>query len=165
VYFTPPASRRRLPIQVQAGQFAFYFRYPGPRWHFGPIHADQISEANATLFWPRYHTRPDSKDDIVAAEMAIPVNREIHLLMHSKVWDTPSTSRIARPAGFRAGTGRRPSFHGHQIGKYGNRLYPALWPRALQHEGLSRSEVAGRLRTPWDQTASGIAVAFERAQL
>jgi cytochrome c oxidase subunit 2 len=26
----------------------------------------------------------DSKDDIVAAEMAIPVNREIHLFMHSK---------------------------------------------------------------------------------
>ena len=27
---------------------------------------------------------PDSKDDIVTAEMAIPVNREIHLLMHAK---------------------------------------------------------------------------------
>ena len=29
VYFTPPAANA-LPIQVQAGQFAFYFRYPGP---------------------------------------------------------------------------------------------------------------------------------------
>ncbi len=29
VYFTPP-SANALPIQVQAGQFAFYFRYPGP---------------------------------------------------------------------------------------------------------------------------------------
>ncbi len=27
---------------------------------------------------------PDSKDDIVTAEMAVPANREIHLLMHSK---------------------------------------------------------------------------------
>ena len=27
---------------------------------------------------------PDSKDDIVTAEMAIPVNKEIHLLMHAK---------------------------------------------------------------------------------
>src|SRR5205823_13678619 len=27
---------------------------------------------------------PDSKDDIVAAELAIPVNREVLLLMHSK---------------------------------------------------------------------------------
>ena len=28
VYFTPPAANA-IPIQVQAGQFAFYFRYPG----------------------------------------------------------------------------------------------------------------------------------------
>jgi heme/copper-type cytochrome/quinol oxidase subunit 2 len=28
VYFTPPAADA-VPIQVQAGQFAFYFRYPG----------------------------------------------------------------------------------------------------------------------------------------
>ena len=46
VYFTPPAANA-LPIQVQAGQFAFYFRYPGPDGTFGPLHADQISEANA----------------------------------------------------------------------------------------------------------------------
>jgi cytochrome c oxidase subunit 2 len=26
----------------------------------------------------------DSKDDVVTAEMAVPVNREIHLIMHSK---------------------------------------------------------------------------------
>ena len=29
VYLTPPAADA-VPIQVQAGQFAFYFRYPGP---------------------------------------------------------------------------------------------------------------------------------------
>ena len=29
VYLTPP-SADAMPIQVQAGQFAFYFRYPGP---------------------------------------------------------------------------------------------------------------------------------------
>ncbi|HEY1270520.1 MAG TPA: cytochrome C oxidase subunit II, partial [Terriglobales bacterium] len=27
---------------------------------------------------------PDSKDDIVTAEMAVPVNREVNLLMHAK---------------------------------------------------------------------------------
>jgi len=83
VYFTPPAADA-VPIQVQAGQFAFYFRYPGPDGTFGPIHADQISEANANFFGLDTTHDQDSKDDIVAAEMAIPVNREIHLLMHSK---------------------------------------------------------------------------------
>jgi cytochrome c oxidase subunit II len=83
VYFTPPAANA-IPIQVQAGQFAFYFRYPGPDGTFGPIHADKISEANANFYGLDTTHDQDSKDDIVAAELAIPVNREIHLLMHSK---------------------------------------------------------------------------------
>src|SRR6202046_3307405 len=82
-YLTPP-SADAMPVQVQAGQFAFYFRYPGPDGTFGPIHADQISEANANFFGLDTTHDADSKDDIVAAEMAIPVNREVHLLMHSK---------------------------------------------------------------------------------
>ena len=45
VYFTPPAANA-LPVQVQAGQFAFYFRYPGPDGTFGAIHPEMINEAN-----------------------------------------------------------------------------------------------------------------------
>lgn len=82
-YLTAPAANA-MPIQVQAGQFAFYFRYPGSDGTFGPIHPEQISEANANFFGLDTTHDQDSKDDIVAAEMAIPVNREIHLLMHSK---------------------------------------------------------------------------------
>jgi len=51
---------------------------------FGPLHPDKISEANANFFGLDTTNDQDSKDDIVAAEMAIPVNHEIHLLMHSK---------------------------------------------------------------------------------
>ncbi|MGA2694766.1 MAG: hypothetical protein ABSE92_01820 [Terriglobales bacterium] len=83
VYFDPPAADA-LPVQVQAGQFAFYFRYPGPDGKFGPLHADLINEGNQNYFGLDTTNDPDSKDDIVAAEMAIPVNKEIHLLMHSK---------------------------------------------------------------------------------
>jgi cytochrome c oxidase subunit 2 len=83
VYFTPP-SANAMPVQVQAGQFAFYFRYPGPDGKFGPIHPDMISEANQNFFGLDQDHDADSKDDLVTAEMAIPVNREIHLLMHSK---------------------------------------------------------------------------------
>jgi cytochrome c oxidase subunit II len=83
IYFTPPGSNA-MPLQVQAGQFAFYFRYPGPDGKFGPAHPDMINEANQNFFGLDTSHDPDSKDDIVTAEMAIPVNREIHLLMHSK---------------------------------------------------------------------------------
>jgi cytochrome c oxidase subunit II len=83
VYLNPPAANA-MPVQVQAGQFAFYFRYPGPDGTFGPLHPEQISEANANFFGIDTTHDPDSKDDIVTAELAIPVNREIHLLMHSK---------------------------------------------------------------------------------
>jgi len=83
VYFTPPAADA-MPIQVQAGQFAFYFRYPGPDGKFGPLHPNLINEANENFFGLDQTNDQDSKDDIVTAEMAVPVNREIHLLMHSK---------------------------------------------------------------------------------
>ena len=83
VYFTPPSANAML-IQVQSGQFAFYFRYPGPDGKFGPIHADHISEATQNFYGLDTDHDQDSKDDIVTAQMAIPVNREIHLLMHTK---------------------------------------------------------------------------------
>jgi cytochrome c oxidase subunit II len=83
IYFTP-ASANAMPIQVQAGQFAFYFRYPGPDGKFGPIHPDEINESTLNFFGLDTTHDADSKDDIVTAEMAVPVNREIHLLMHSK---------------------------------------------------------------------------------
>ncbi|HEV3513302.1 MAG TPA: hypothetical protein VGS05_16455 [Candidatus Sulfotelmatobacter sp.] len=83
LYFTPPGPNA-MPVQVQAGQFAFYFRYPGPDGTFGPIHPDMISEANQNFYGLDQDHDADSKDDVVTAEMAIPVNREIRLLMHSK---------------------------------------------------------------------------------
>lgn len=83
IYFTPPAADA-LPVQVQAGQFAFYFRYPGPDGSFGKIHPEMINEANQNIFGLDLDHDADAKDDVVTAEMAIPVNREIRLLMHSK---------------------------------------------------------------------------------
>ncbi len=83
VYFAPPGPNA-LPVQVQAGQFAFYFRYPGPGGKFGPLHPEKIDEANQNFYGLDVDHDPDSKDDIVTAELAIPVNREVLLLMHSK---------------------------------------------------------------------------------
>jgi len=83
VYLTPP-SASAMPVQVQAGQFAFYFRYPGPDGTFGPLHPELISESSENFFGLDTTHDADSKDDIVTAEMAIPVNKEVHLLMHAK---------------------------------------------------------------------------------
>jgi len=83
VYFTPPAANA-MPIQVQAGQFAFYFRYPGPDGKFGPIHPEMINEGTQNLFGLDPEHDVESRDDVVTAEMAIPVNKEIHLLMQAK---------------------------------------------------------------------------------
>ena len=82
-YLTAPGADA-MPIQAQAGQFAFYFRYPGPDGKFGPIHPDMVNEGSQNFFGIDVDHDADAKDDIVAAELAIPVNREIHLLMHSK---------------------------------------------------------------------------------
>ena len=81
VYFTPP-SADAITIQAQAGQFAFYFRYPGPDGKLAPTHPDKIDEGNQNFFG--LDQNDADKDDIVTAELAIPANKEIHLLMHSK---------------------------------------------------------------------------------
>ena len=43
-----------------------------------------ISESNQNFYGLDTDHDADSKDDVVTAEMAVPVNREIHLIMHSK---------------------------------------------------------------------------------
>src|SRR5260370_40411902 len=49
VYFTPPKPDA-MQVQAQAGQFAFYFRYPGVDAKFGPLHPDKIDEGNSNFF-------------------------------------------------------------------------------------------------------------------
>ena len=73
-----------IPIEVMAKQFTWSFRYPGPDGTFGATHPEMISEGSQNFFGLDPEHDVDSRDDIVAAEMAIPVNKEIHLLMHSK---------------------------------------------------------------------------------
>jgi len=83
VYFKP-AAPDALQVQAQAGQFAFYFRYPGADGKFGALHPDKIDEGNSNFFGLDPANDVDSRDDIVTGELAIPVDREVHLLMHAK---------------------------------------------------------------------------------
>src|SRR5208282_3214818 len=83
VYFTAPKPDA-LQIQAQAGQFAFYFRYPGPDGKFGPLHPELINEGTQNYFGLDTDHDADSKDDIVTAGLAIPVNKPVLLTLHSK---------------------------------------------------------------------------------
>jgi len=83
VYFVGP-DKDALTIQAQAGQFAYYFRYAGPDGKFGTPHPDKIDEGNQNFFGLDPENDVDSRDDIVAGELAVPVNRPINLMMHSK---------------------------------------------------------------------------------
>jgi cytochrome c oxidase subunit 2 len=78
------AAPGALVVQAQAEQFAYYFRYPGPDGRFGPMHLDKIDEANLNYFGLDPAADADSRDDIVTAELAVPANRQVHLLLHAK---------------------------------------------------------------------------------
>ena len=124
-----------------------------------PLHADQISEANANFFGLDTTHDQDSKDDIVTAELAIPVNKEIHLLMHSKdVGHSFYVPELRIQQDFLPGLDLSVHFTATKIGKYEIVCTQLCGLGTLQHEGVSRSEVAGRLRC-LDQAAGGIAVA------
>ena len=83
VYFTPAAANA-IEIQAQAGQFAFYFRYPGPDGKFGQIHPDKIDEANSNFFGLDPENDIASRDDISSGELVVPVNQQVQLLLHAK---------------------------------------------------------------------------------
>ena len=83
VYFTAPKPDALL-VQAQAGQFAYYFRYPGADGKFGGIHPDKIDDGNQNYFGLDPANEPEARDDIVSGELVIPVDSEIQLLMHAK---------------------------------------------------------------------------------
>ena len=83
IYLAPP-DPGALHIDVQAEQFAFYFRYAGPDGAFGGTHPDLIDDANGNYFGLDPANDTTARDDIVSGTLAIPVNRPIYLTMHAK---------------------------------------------------------------------------------
>ena len=82
--YVAPADPNSLKIDVQAEQFAYYFRYPGPDGKFGTLHPELIDESSGNFFGLDPANDTLARDDIVAATLAIPVNRPILLQLHSK---------------------------------------------------------------------------------
>jgi cytochrome c oxidase subunit II len=70
-------------IEVDAHQFAWNFRYPGPDGRFGHTAIEFVSDAggNPAGIDPK---DPAGKDDIVAASLRIPAGQNVLLLLHSR---------------------------------------------------------------------------------
>jgi cytochrome c oxidase subunit 2 len=76
-----PGSMR---VEVWGEQFAWYFRYPGPDGKFGPVHVAKVDDATGNFLGLDRDRDSDSKDDIVTATLAIPVNQPVEVILRSK---------------------------------------------------------------------------------
>jgi cytochrome c oxidase subunit 2 len=83
IYLAPPEPGS-LRIDVQAEQFAFYFRYAGPDDKFGGVHPEKIDDGSGNYFGLDPANDIAARDDIVAASLVVPVNRPVALTLHSK---------------------------------------------------------------------------------
>lgn len=83
IYFTPP-DPGSMHIDVQAEQFAFYFRYAGPDGVFGSLHPDKIDDGNGNYFGLDPANEVAARDDIVSGSLTIPVNKPIFMTLHAK---------------------------------------------------------------------------------
>jgi cytochrome c oxidase subunit 2 len=83
IYITP-ADPHALKIDVQAEQFAYYFRSPGPDGKFGQLHPDLIDASTGNFFGLDPANDTSARDDIVAATLAVPINTPVQLELHSK---------------------------------------------------------------------------------
>lgn len=83
VYFKPaPPSAVR--VHVSAEQFGFYFQYPGPDGKFGNIHPDKIDPGTGNFFGLDPEHEVEARDDVIVGSLAVPVNKPVELILHSK---------------------------------------------------------------------------------
>jgi cytochrome c oxidase subunit 2 len=78
------AAPGAMQVEVWGQQFAWYFRYPGPDNTFGPVHVEKVDDATGNFLGLDRDHDPASKDDVVTATLALPVNREVQLILRSK---------------------------------------------------------------------------------
>ncbi len=82
VHFTG-AAPGAIRIEVWGEQFQWYFRYPGPDGQFGPVHSALINDSTGNYLGLDPTHDPASRDDIVTATLAVPVNRPVVLILRS----------------------------------------------------------------------------------
>lgn len=83
IYVTP-ADPHSLKIDVQAEQFAYYFRYAGPDGKFGALHPELIDPSTGNFMGLDPANDTAARDDIVTATLAVPVNTPVVVELHAK---------------------------------------------------------------------------------
>ncbi len=78
-----PGGADRLVVEVVGQQFVWNMRYPGPDGKFGPTDPKLIDDSIGNSLGVD-RDNPDGADDIVVPRLALPVNREVELVLTSK---------------------------------------------------------------------------------
>ena len=78
-----PAPPGSLQIQVVGQQFKWYFRYPGPDGKFGRIAPEFVNDDRQNFFGLDPND-PAGKDDLTTPVIAVPVDRDIELMLIGK---------------------------------------------------------------------------------
>src|ERR1700723_1412492 len=118
IYIAPP-DPNSLKIDVQAEQFAFYFRYAGPDGQFGALHPDKIDDGSGNYFGLDPAIDIAARDDIVVGSLTIPVNKPIWLNLHSKdVGHSFYVRELRMQEDFVPGLNIPLHFTATQVGKY-----------------------------------------------
>jgi cytochrome c oxidase subunit 2 len=117
--YLAPAEPGALRVDVQAEQFAFYFRYTGPDGQFGGLHPDKIDDGSGNYFGLDPANDIAARDDIVVGSLVVPVNRPISLTLHSKdVGHSFYVRELRMQQDFVPGLDIPLHFTATQIGKY-----------------------------------------------
>ena len=120
---------------------------PGPDGKFGALHPDKIDEGNSNFFGLDPENDIPARDDIQSGELVVPVNKEIHLMMHAKdVGHSFYVRELRIQQDFVPGLDLSLHFTATKVGKYEIVCTQLVRSRALQHEGVSERDVAGRFR-------------------
>jgi cytochrome c oxidase subunit II len=82
LHFMGPAPGA-VQVEATAAQFEWQFRYPGTDGKFGSTDPKRIDESAGNPLGLNLN-EPEAKDDIVMPVMAVPVNREVELILRSK---------------------------------------------------------------------------------
>ncbi|MGH9433777.1 MAG: cytochrome c oxidase subunit II [Terriglobia bacterium] len=80
----PAAAPETLRVEVWGEQFAWYFRYPGPDGHFGPVHPRLMNDGLGNYLGLDRERDAASRDDIVTTTLAVPVGQPVELKLRSK---------------------------------------------------------------------------------
>jgi cytochrome c oxidase subunit II len=79
------ADSRAVQVEVTGMQFQWYFRYPGPDGKFGATKPELVDpSAGGEGALGLAPDDPASKDDVVAATMFVPVNREVEVILKAQ---------------------------------------------------------------------------------